>query len=230
MTASDLSPTLTITTSGPTSTTSPVKIMPGRIRWLARLCSNISLKLSVKGSFIHSLGRFRPHTPQRIRLRGSDITGCRILQPQLSQALPSSPQLARAAVRVDLVRHLAGIQSRRVQNDRICSRHERRCGPRHITAVALRNVERKGFETNTRILVFQLLIAPSGALLNARGEEYFELGARKDHRPHVAPVGDQAGRAGEGALALEQRLPDGGPGRDARGAGPGHLAPQGPAD
>src|SRR5579864_8509161 len=47
MTASDLRPTLTMTTSGVTSTTSPVRIIPGRIRWLARLCSKSWAKLSV---------------------------------------------------------------------------------------------------------------------------------------------------------------------------------------
>jgi len=47
MTASDFSPTLTMTTSLVTSTTSPVRIMPGRIRWLARLCSKSWAKLSV---------------------------------------------------------------------------------------------------------------------------------------------------------------------------------------
>ena len=47
MTASDLRPTLTITTSSVTSTTSPIRIIPGRIRWLARLCSNSSAKDSV---------------------------------------------------------------------------------------------------------------------------------------------------------------------------------------
>jgi hypothetical protein len=41
MTASDLRPALTTTTSGPTSITRPVRIWPGRIRWLARLSSNI---------------------------------------------------------------------------------------------------------------------------------------------------------------------------------------------
>jgi len=47
MTASDLRPTLTMTTSSVTSTMSPVRIIPGRIRWLARLDSNNSAKLSV---------------------------------------------------------------------------------------------------------------------------------------------------------------------------------------
>ncbi len=50
MTASDLRPTLTMTTSSVTSTTSPVRIMPGRMRLLARLSSKSWAKLSV----IHS--------------------------------------------------------------------------------------------------------------------------------------------------------------------------------
>src|SRR3984957_16016911 len=47
MTASDFSPTLTMTMSSVTSTTNPVRIIPGRMRWLARLFSNKSAKLSV---------------------------------------------------------------------------------------------------------------------------------------------------------------------------------------
>ena len=68
MTASDLRPTLTMTTSGVTSTTSPVRIIPGRIRWLARLCSKSSAKLSVIPSLARPLTG-RACTGPCIRLR-----------------------------------------------------------------------------------------------------------------------------------------------------------------
>src|SRR4029077_3983220 len=44
------------TTSGVTSTTRPIRIMPGRIFLFARLCSNISLKLSLMLSLACLLG------------------------------------------------------------------------------------------------------------------------------------------------------------------------------
>src|ERR1700693_1161558 len=124
---------------------------------------------------------------------------------------------------MDLVRYFDDTAARRIQNDRICSRHERRGGPCHITPVALRDVERKGGKGNTRVLFFQLLMAPPGPFFRARRQEYLEGGARKNHGPHVAPVGDQPRWLVEGVLPLAQRPPDRRPGRHARGTSPGGL-------
>jgi hypothetical protein len=70
MTASDFSPTLTITMSSPTSTTRPERIWPGRIRWLARLCSNSSAKDSVMSSLVR-----RPEAPRGYALAPRTV-GC----------------------------------------------------------------------------------------------------------------------------------------------------------
>src|SRR5437868_4804852 len=53
--------------------------------------------------------------------------------------------------------------------------------------------------------VYQLLISALGPHLRARCQEDFELRVRENDGPHVAPVGDQAGRLAKGPLPLEQR-------------------------
>ena len=62
-------------------------------------------------------------------------------------------------------------------------------------------------------------MSTAGAFFGGRIEVDFQHGVRKDHGAHVAAVGDQSRWLAEGALALEQRLPDFRIGGDARSRG-----------
>src|SRR6185312_13224646 len=135
MTASDFNPTLTMTTSGVTSTTSPVRIMPGRIRWLARLCSKSWAKLSV----IPSLARLAKSWTMRVHVLdphplldpGCCHNGTRILRvptslhfrgrhpPHPSKRSARGPQSALRAQRENPLDHLLDLQIGGVDDDGI---------------------------------------------------------------------------------------------------------------
>ena len=74
MTASLFRPALTRTTSGPISTTRPVRMAPGLILWEARLSSNSCAKLSVMSSVITASRATRPVAPPASRPRRVDET------------------------------------------------------------------------------------------------------------------------------------------------------------
>ena len=96
-----------------------------------------------------------------------------------------------------------------------------------IAPVTLGDLQRKGGEVSIESLVFQLVITPPGPLFGARRQEDLERGGRENHRAHVPAVGDQPGGLGKGALALQQRRPDGRHGRHPRGALARLLGPDG---
>ncbi len=70
-----------------------------------------------------------------------------------------------------------------------------------IPQIPLGYLARKGGKANTRILVFQLLIAAKRPLVGAGGEEDLEVGRWEDDRSHVPAIGDEARRLGESVLS-----------------------------
>ena len=125
--------------------------------------------------------------------------------PATRRARPYGHKRAAASQRQHLVDHLLRSPGRSSR----ARRHRRRASrarPARVESlqVPLGDLARKGGKANTRPLVFQLLIAPSGPLLGACGQEDLEGGLGEDHGAHVAPVGDQArgrGRRRAGAPA-----------------------------
>jgi hypothetical protein len=82
---------------------------------------------------------------------------------------------------------------------------QRRNAPGCVAPVALGKVSEKGAQGSMDSFVDQLLMSAPGTLLEARGEEHFQPGVRKDHTAHVPTLGNEAGRLPECALAGEER-------------------------
>ena len=75
-----------------------------------------------------------------------------------------------------------------------------------ITFVPRLQIHQKVFHISRKTLVYQLLVAPLRARLDAGREEHLQLGMREDHRAHVAPVGHQARRLAKAQLQTDQGL------------------------
>ena len=108
-----------------------------------------------------------------------------------------------------LLNHLVYRKGRGIQHLRIGSWNERRNASFFVALVPFGQIPGKGAKISSDSFVDQLLISSFGPHFRARCQENLERGIREHDGPHVAPVGDQAGRLPEGALALEERLPDG---------------------
>src|SRR5882757_3412890 len=222
MTASDLRPTLTMTTSSVTSTMSPVRIIPGRIRWLARLCSKSSAKLSV----IPSLARHcAVHLLDPHPLRPRQVNkGVRILhspvQIHWSIPTPSRPESTRAPQCDDAIDDLVNAEAGRIDHFGIgrglqgCDRAGR------VPLVTLGDLARKGGKANIGPLVFQLLIAAQSTLIGAGSKKYLQVGSRKHNGAHIPPVGNQAGTRRKGTLPVQQCTANRRPGSHPRGTLP----------
>ncbi len=113
-----------------------------------------------------------------------------------------------------------GIDGKRrtVDHHRIVCRLERGHRSGSISLVAFPDAFEKGAETNTQILIFQLLITPSSALFGARFEEDFQRRVGKYHGTHIATVGDQPRRTAKAMLRIKQ-------GRTHRAAARPHATP-----
>src|SRR6185312_16139801 len=105
-------------------------------------------------------------------------------------------------------------KTRRVDHLRIGGRDQGGHRPGGIPRVPLGDLARKGGKASTGPLVFQLLIAPAGALLGAGREVDLEAGAREDDGPHVPAIGHEPRGPGKGPLARQEGGPDRRPGRD----------------
>src|SRR5512134_995314 len=177
MTASDLSPALTTTTSGPTSITRPVRIWPGRIRWLARLSSNIWAKLSL---MLFSVGHMARCLAGLVPAQGwVDDTTSSVLpdangkrhRPACADAAPSIHRGKPAPGELeDLVHDLLDGEPRRVEEDGVRRRAQWRHRTAGIAQIPLADLLRKVVDTNGKSLFFQLLMTPSRAFLGARGQ------------------------------------------------------------
>src|SRR5262245_97052 len=67
--------------------------------------------------------------------------------------------------------HALDGERRAVDHDSVLSRHERRHRTVSVARIALPDAPQKGAQTNTQVLVLQLLIATLGPNLRARFEE-----------------------------------------------------------
>src|SRR6185369_11771355 len=81
-----------------------------------------------------------------------------------------------------------------------------------IPQIPLGYLARKGGKANTRILVFQLLIAAKRPLVGAGGEEDLEVGRREHDGAHVPAVRDQARGLRKSVLPGQQSGSQGRPG------------------
>ena len=112
-------------------------------------------------------------------------------------------------------------QARRIEDHRILRGTQRRDGAGRIPQVALGYLPRKGGKANSRPLVFQLLMAPSGPFFGAGGQE--DLEARPAGRPRCPcrarrPPGP--GAAAKARCRSSSAGPHRRPGGDPRGALP----------
>src|SRR5215831_9913070 len=225
MTASDFSPTLTMTTSLVTSTMSPVRIMPGRMRWLARLCSKSWAKLSVIPSLVARIRRVCTGTASGAAQE--NVTSTCVLRVPSSDFLdslgvrderPSGPQATSGSQLQHPLHHLLDRKAGRVDDTGVGRGLQRGDLTGLIPQIPLGYLARKGGKANIRTLVFQLLMSPQSPLLGGGGQEYFQLRPGEHHGPHIPAVCHQSGGGGKGPLACEQGLTDRGPRRHARGA------------
>ena len=189
------------------------------MRWLARLCSNSSAKLSVIPSLAHALRPCCRDSDSRVALRSSVIvTGTascdapgsfrRIatsaaLRATASERRPSASTRSTTSWRIEMpVESItrasgAGLKGATARVESLRSR----------SAIS----RERAAKANTGPLVFQLLIAPAGPLFGAGGQEYLQRGVRG--RP---PCPCRARRRpGPGA----RRRPAGAPAAPARTAG-----------
>src|SRR5215472_17322713 len=227
MTASDFSPTLTMTTSLVTSTMSPVRIMPGRMRWLARLCSKSWAKLSVIPSLVPRTRRVCAGTASAAAQE--NITGTRFLRVPSSDFLdslgvrderPAGPQTTSGSQFQHPLHHLIDRKAGRVDDTGVGRGLQRGDLTGPIPEIPLGYLARKGRKANIGTLVFQLLMAPEGPFLGGGRQEYFQLRPGEHHGAHIAPVRDQSRGCGKGPLARQQGLTDALPGSHPRGALP----------
>src|SRR5262249_4608146 len=166
MTASDFSPTLTMTTSLVTSTMSPVRIMPGRMRWLARLCSKSWAKLSVIPSLMARTmacvywnrircgpGKRNEHVrPARASSDFLDSLGVR-------DERPSGPQATSGSQLQHPLHHLLYRKAGRVDDTGVGRGLQRGDLTGPIPQIPLGYLARKGGKANIRTLVLQLLMS-----------------------------------------------------------------------
>src|SRR5262245_35919216 len=230
MTASDFRPTLTMTTSLVTSTMSPVRIMPGRMRWLARLCSNSWAKLSVIPSLMPRTTRVCTGTAFRCgpgKHNGHPLPARAILRTSCSHAYrderPLRPQATSGSQFQHPLHHRLDRKTGRVDDTSIGRRLQGGDLTGLIPQIPLGYLARKGRKANTGPLVFQLLMPPESPLLRGGSEEDFKLCPGKDDRAHIATVRHQARGYCKGALPGEQPLADPGPGRHPGGSLAGLL-------
>src|ERR1700677_2256960 len=175
----------------------PLRMVPGRIRWLAMLCSNSSAKLSVMCSLYVALARVPRASGVNNQQRQSVLD-----RPRPKTSIPVDLQ-PPARYGEDAFDDRIDGHSRRVQEDCVGACDKRRGGARSIALITLRYLQRKGGKGSSNPLFFQLVMTPEGPLFKARGEKNLHLCPGEDHGAHVAPVRHQAGGDGERPLSLE---------------------------
>src|ERR1700722_4661594 len=169
-------------------------MVPGRIRWLAMLCSNSSAKLSVMCSLTKSL-------TQILRAQGVTLkNGDRSYESRNLNKFASDPQNAPD--------HLIDGHTRFIQHGGVGACDKRRSGARGIAPVTLRYLQRKGGKVSSNPLFFQLLIAPVGPFRGARGEKNLDPCPGEYDGAHIPAVRHQSGGCGKAPLALQERSAD----------------------
>jgi hypothetical protein len=122
--------------------------------------------------------------------------------------------------------HVVDAEPGGVDADGVVGRPQRRHRATGIAGVAGENLAQQTVDCDGNPFVFQLLIAPFGTLLGARGQEHLVRGIGEDDGPHVAAVGHQPRGLAECALAVLEGGPDLGDGGDRRRRRAGGLGAQ----
>src|SRR6266478_4687674 len=169
-------------------------MVPGRIRWLAMLCSNSSAKLSVMFSLTKSLAQVRRAQRGYLKKRRS------ILESRNLNKIAGDPQHAPD--------HAIDGHTRCIQHGGVGARDKRRSGARGIAQITLRYLQRKGGKVSSNPLFFQLLITSQGPLGSARREKNLNLRPREYHTTHIPAVRHQTRGYGKAPLALQERGAD----------------------
>ncbi|CEE70648.1 hypothetical protein XAC2852_470093 [Xanthomonas citri pv. citri] len=117
--------------------------------------------------------------------------------------------------------HSAGIDQHGV-----FGRPQWRHHPLRITGITGHDLAQQVIKDNRNTLFHQLFMATTRTFFGTGGQKHLVGSIGKDHRAHVAPVGNQAGRAPECALALLQGAANLGNGRNGRGQRAGSFQAQ----
>src|SRR5882757_1709944 len=169
-------------------------MVPGRMRWLAMLCSNSSAKLSVMFSLTKSLAQVLRAQRGYLKKRRS-IHESRNLN-KIAGDLQHAPD------------HAIDRHTRCIQHGGVGARDKRRSDARGIAPITLRYLQRKGGKVSSNPLFFQLLIASQGPLSGAGGEKNLDPCQGEYHGSHVAAVGHQTWRHGKAPLAVQDGSAD----------------------
>ena len=94
-----------------------------------------------------------------------------------------------------------------VQQPGICGRFKRRHRAFAVTAIPLFQIPGQRGQIGFFTASFKLLHAPLSAYAGRSRHKDLEFGFRENHRPHVAPVGNESGSRRRTALQVEKRLP-----------------------
>src|SRR5271170_1287399 len=172
-------------------------MVPGRMRWLAMLCSNSSAKLSVMFSLTIPW-HFRCARGVTIKKRPSFHDNRDLFHSGSARQTP-------AGHFQDMLDHRIDGDTRGIQQHRVCAWDQGRNRAVHIAPITLRYLQRKGGKGSSNPLFFQLLMAPGGPLFGARREKNLNLRLREYHGSHVAAVRHQTRGYGKAPLALQER-------------------------
>src|SRR5918911_869806 len=227
MMLSDFSPALTTTQLSSTLSTSAVITSPTRISLRLRLSSKRAAKDSLPEEAWGDCGDFWAVAGEMLAIKKKPFQTAG-LRPRASSWRPGGlgpPTFLFAPPADDSLDHFVDRKRCRVEHLRIGRGSKRRDRPLGVALVALPQIAGKGAKISIDSFFYQLLIAPFGPGFRGRCQEDLEFGVREHHGAHVAPVGDQAGRPAEGALALEQRLAQPRQLRHLGGAVADHFAP-----
>src|SRR5882762_2396075 len=176
-------------------------MVPGRMRWLAMLCSNSSAKLSVMFSLKKLLFPGTDPVCQWGYQKTTAVIPCAAAYQTNSKRQTSSNDSQ------DAFDHRIDEHTGCIQQDGVCACDKRRNGACNIALIAFRYLFRKGGKGSSNPLFFQLLIASGRPFVGACREKNLNLGVGKYDGAHVAPVGHQTGGHRKAPLPLQQALP-----------------------
>src|SRR5260221_761603 len=177
-------------------------MVPGRMRWLAMLCSNSSAKLSVMFSLKKLLFPGTDPVCQWGYQKTTAVTPCAAAYQTISKRQTSSNDSQ------DALDHRIDGHTGCIQQDGVCACDKRRNGACNIALIAFRYLFRKGGKGSSNPLFFQLLIASGRAFVGACRAKNLDPCVRKYDGAHVAPVGHQTRGHRKAPLPLQQSLAD----------------------
>lgn len=105
-----------------------------------------------------------------------------------------------------MINRLIDAQRGGIQFLRVCSFMQRRHCALGIARVTPLDILQNLRNVSTNSFLVQLVIAPLGTYLGARGEKDFKRRIGENHRAHIAPVGHQTRRLAHRALTCQERL------------------------